>query len=52
MLAVFSARQDRLFGGAIAAQCIRDDDPWHLPQALQKLAEEFFRRVPVPPALH
>jgi hypothetical protein len=52
MLAVFDARQDLLFGGAIAAEFIRDDDPRHIPQALQQLAEESFRRVLVPPALH
>ena len=52
VLPMFDARQDLLFGCAIAAEFIRDDDPRHIPQALQELAEEFFRRVLVPPALH
>jgi hypothetical protein len=35
VLAMFHARQDLLFGCAIAAEFIRDDDPWRIRQALQ-----------------
>jgi hypothetical protein len=52
MLAMCYARQELLFGCAIAAECIRDDDPRHIPQALQERPGDFFRRGRVPPARH
>jgi hypothetical protein len=44
VLAMVHARQDLLFGCAITAEFIRDEDPWHVRQALQQLAEESLRR--------
>ena len=52
VLPVFDAREDLSRRRAVALQPIGDDDPWHVPAALEELAEERLGRVRVPPALH
>src|SRR5215813_4578856 len=44
-LAVFDPGQDLTLGRAITLYFIRDDDPWHVLQALEQLAEKLLRRV-------
>src|SRR5215470_3474290 len=36
----------------VALQLVRNDDPWHVLQALQQLAEKLLRRLFVASALH
>src|SRR5438132_10677765 len=51
-LPVFDPRQDLPLRRPVALQLIRDDDPWHVLEPLQKLAEKLLRRVLIAPALH
>jgi hypothetical protein len=44
VLAVFHSRHYLALGGLIALQFVCDDDSWHIPQALQELAEELLGR--------
>src|SRR3712207_4338444 len=50
-LPMLDTRQDLAFGRAIGAEFIRHDDPGHVAQALQQLAKEALRRLPVAAAL-
>src|SRR5215510_10346835 len=50
-LTVFDPRQYLALGCAITFQLIRNDDPWHLRQALEELPEELLRRLFVASAL-
>ena len=52
VLAMFHPRQDLALRGAVAFELVGDDDPWHVGQALEELAEKLLRRVLVPAALH
>jgi len=52
VLPVFDAREDLSLRRAVAFQPIGDDDPWHVPAALEELAEERLGSVLIPPALH
>lgn len=49
---MFHVWEELPLGGTIALQLVRDDHPWDIGQASERLAEEFFRRRLVPPALH
>jgi hypothetical protein len=49
---MFHAWENFPLGSPITLQLIRDDDPWSILAALEQLAEEFLRRLLVPPALH
>src|SRR5215468_1244764 len=51
-LPVFHAGQDLALRGAVALQLVRNDDAWHVQQALQQLAEKLLRRLLVASALH
>jgi hypothetical protein len=51
VLAMCHPRQDFARGGAVALQLVRDDDPGHVGQPLEELAEELLRRLLVPAAL-
>jgi hypothetical protein len=44
--------QDFPFGRAVALELIRNDDPRHVLQALEQLAEKLLRRLLVAAALH
>jgi hypothetical protein len=52
VLAVLHSRQYLLLRGTIAFQLVGDDDPRHVHQPLQQLAEEPLGGVLVPTALH
>jgi hypothetical protein len=49
-LAVFHSRQQLLLRGTIAFQLVSDDDPRHVRQPLQQLAEELLGGFLVPTA--
>src|SRR6266567_9427761 len=51
-LAVFHPRQEFSVRRAVALELIRNDDPWHVLQTLQQLAEKLLRRLLVASALH
>jgi hypothetical protein len=51
-LAAFDPGQDLPLGRAITLYFIRDDDPWHVLQALEQLAEKLLRRVFIASPLH
>ena len=51
-LPVFHAGQYLTLRRAVALELIRDDDAWHIPQALKELAEKLLRRLLVAAALH
>ena len=51
-LAVFDPGQHLALGRAVALELIGDDDPWHVLQPLEQLAEKLLRRLLVAPALH
>src|SRR5215475_2447075 len=51
-LTVFDLRQDLALRRTVALQLIRDDDPWHVLEPLQKLAEKLLRRLLIASALH
>src|SRR5215470_2679851 len=51
-LAVFDPRQDLPLRCPVALQLIGDDDPWHVLEPLEQLAEKLLRRVLIAPALH
>jgi hypothetical protein len=52
VLAMFHPRQELALRGAIAVEFVGDDDPWHVGQALEELAEKLLRRLFIPTALH
>jgi hypothetical protein len=52
MLPVLHTGLDLAHGCPGASQLIRDDDPWHVHQALEELSEESFRRCHGSVALH
>jgi hypothetical protein len=49
---VFHAGQYLTLRRTEALELIRDDDAWHIPQALKELAEKLLRRLLVATALH
>jgi DNA invertase Pin-like site-specific DNA recombinase len=51
-LTVFDPRQYLALGCAITFELIRNDDPWHIRQALEELPEELLRGPLVTPTLH
>src|SRR5262249_2540838 len=51
-LPVFDPRQDLALGRAVALELIRNDDPRHVLEALEQLAEKLLRRLLIAPALH
>jgi hypothetical protein len=52
VLTVFHSRHDLAFGGFIALQFVRDDDPRHVRQPFQQFAEKLLGRLLVSAALH
>lgn len=52
MLAMLDARHDLNLGGGITLQLVGNQNPWGITQALEELAKESFRGLPVAPALH
>ena len=51
MLAMLDARHDLDLSSGITLQFVRDQNPWRIAQALEKLAKEPFGCLPVAPAL-
>src|SRR6516165_2550565 len=51
-LAMLHPGQYLTLGRAITLELIRDDDPWHILQALEQLAEKLLRRMLIAAALH
>jgi hypothetical protein len=51
-LPVFHPWQYLALGGTVAHQLIRNDQAWHIPQALEQPAKECLGGLLVPPALH
>src|SRR5215510_906982 len=51
-LAMFHPWQDLSLRCTVALQLIRNDDPRHVLQSLQQLAEELLGRLLIAPALH
>src|SRR5215471_7533157 len=51
-LAVFDSRQALPLRCPVALELIGDDDPWHVLEPLEQLAEKLLRRVRIAPALH
>ena len=52
VLAVFDAGNDLLAGGFIALELIGDDDPWHVVQSFERLAEKALGSTLVTPRLN
>jgi hypothetical protein len=51
-LAVFYPGQYLTLGRAVALQLVRNDNPWHVLQSLEQLAEKLLRRMLIAAALH
>ena len=51
VLAMFHTREDLSLRGAVAFELVRDDDPWHVGQAFEQLAEKLLGGVLIPAAL-
>src|SRR4029077_4314836 len=51
-LPMFHSRQDLPFGRAITLELVRDNNPWHVLQALEQLTKKLLRGLFVAPTLH
>jgi hypothetical protein len=52
VLAMFHPWQELSLSRSVALQLIGDQDPWHIHQVLEQLAEKLLRGRLVPAALH